>query len=213
MLNFATQTALWILAGSLVSSASYAARRDFDAVAIDGTDVPYDLFVPSKVRFNTTGICRTTTDFAAPQTTDSNSDIATAYRSYIQACGMDLQQANQEAVGAYNDQFKTNPADPNAPSFIAWAYSNVPFYQGSYQACENRENAYQNSLATLVPDTPSATKSAVDISPSPTVASQPENSGGPNRPAPSKPSGSSHSYALQLILLSIAVFTVPLLCC
>ncbi|KAJ7750078.1 hypothetical protein DFH07DRAFT_775216 [Mycena maculata] len=217
MLKLRTQITLWGLAGTIAST-SFGFRkdansgRDFDPIAINGSDVP------------------TTTDFAAPETTDANSDIANAYRSYIQACGQDLQQANQEAVGAYNDQFKTNPSDPNAPNFVAWAYSNVPVYKGSYQACENRESTYQSLLATFVPDTSSVTNSVsgtgIGVSPSmteasfssettentvssSTSASQPVNSGEATQSG--EPNGSSYSYPSYLILFLVGVLTVPAL--
>ncbi|KAJ6469670.1 hypothetical protein DFH09DRAFT_1111113 [Mycena vulgaris] len=137
MLHILTYLALLSLTKDTISTSIM--ERNFDAVTIDGKDVP------------------TTTDFPAPQNTDGGSDINTAYRAYIQECGINLQQTTAQAVDEYHFQFHKDPDNPTAPEFIAWAYSNFPEYMGQYMDCENRESTYKALLATFIPETSSAT--------------------------------------------------------
>lgn len=100
----------------------------------------------------------TTTDFPAPETTNSGSSIANAYTLYIQYCGIEFQQDHDEAIAQYTSDFNSPPPDdPNAPDFIAWAYTHVQLYKAGYQMCEMYESKYKDLLATFVPETLSQT--------------------------------------------------------
>ncbi|KAJ7125322.1 hypothetical protein C8R44DRAFT_734587 [Mycena epipterygia] len=126
-------------------SASYITGRDFSAVAIDGKDVPlmHD---------------RTTTDFPPPETTEgAGSSIVDTYNLYIQNCGKSFQDAHGSAVAEYHREFNKDPDDPNAPDFIAWAYTHFIPYQDAYSLCETYEGKYKQPLATFIPETPSVT--------------------------------------------------------
>ncbi|KAJ7503151.1 hypothetical protein B0H11DRAFT_1906908 [Mycena galericulata] len=123
----------------IASGSSHIAGRDFTAITINGSDVP------------------TTTDFPSPETTDTGSDIANAYSLYIQNCGASFQDAHDSAVAEYKSEFNKDPDDPNAPDFIAWAYTHFIPYQSAYQLCEDYESKYTQLLATFTPETPSDT--------------------------------------------------------
>ncbi|KAJ7286974.1 hypothetical protein C8J57DRAFT_1215265 [Mycena rebaudengoi] len=103
----------------------------------------------------------TTTDFPAPQTTDDNSDIADAYRLYLQECGQPMQDGLQIAIEEYKRDQNKDPDDPNSQDFSEWAYTHILNYQSHYRLCVDHESKYKNLLATFVPDKPTST-SALD---------------------------------------------------
>ncbi|KAJ7286970.1 hypothetical protein C8J57DRAFT_1495451 [Mycena rebaudengoi] len=76
---------------ALITSA-YASRlslRGFDAVEIDGTNVP------------------TATDLPAPKTTDDHSNISLAYQGYLENCGFFLDYAKQDAMYHHIMKYRT----------------------------------------------------------------------------------------------------------
>ncbi|KAJ6590109.1 hypothetical protein DFH09DRAFT_1074575 [Mycena vulgaris] len=84
---------------------------------------------------------------------------------------LQLKEAHVDAVAEYKEDFNKNPDDPNAPDFIAWAYTHVLPYQSAYQLCEDNESTYKDLLATFIPETVSATSSTKSPSATRTTSS------------------------------------------
>ena len=94
----------------------------------------------------------------------------------MQECGEAFQDAHDSAVGEYKFELHTEPDDPNAQDFIAWAYTHYTPYRSAYQLCEDYEGTYKALLATIVAETPAvsarATKTSTSSSRRPTVQSR-----------------------------------------
>ncbi|KAJ7125320.1 hypothetical protein C8R44DRAFT_915135 [Mycena epipterygia] len=175
---------LSIVAGA---SATYIVERDFNAAAIDGKDVP------------------TTTDLPQPQTTEGpSSNIVNAYNLYIQNCGQSFQDAHDSAVAEYNHEFNKDPDDPNAPDFIAWAYTHFIPYQSAYRLCETHESDYKQLLATFIPETPSST-SPTKTTPTGTGANSFTSQGGGSSSTPGPKKGGAMPCLPRFSVLAMAL--------
>ncbi|KAJ6590093.1 hypothetical protein DFH09DRAFT_1074561 [Mycena vulgaris] len=153
----------------------------------------------------------TTTDFPAPGTTDTSSEIAIQYSEYIQNCGSDMVDAQQVAVSDYQFEFKKDPGDPNSPDFIAWAYNHDSSYHNSYRVCIDQEGRYQALLATFVPETAFSSSTS---GPTTTVAQSPLTSTSTSLPSGGASTGaaSSNGPEIFLVLIGLLVANAGLRC-
>ncbi|KAJ7478568.1 hypothetical protein B0H11DRAFT_1277413 [Mycena galericulata] len=154
-----------------------------------------------------------TVSLSLPSPTSTSPSVTSAYATYSQKCGTDLNTATQAALTTY-ESISTQPnASITDPSFQSWASVNYPDYMQAVHACQIAQLDYQDALAQAASSsagpssaTPSSTPPSQPSSSSPSASAT---SSSPAQPSHSKPASATFhgpSWVLALSGLAAAIY-------